>query len=235
VDDPTRAEHNGQPLLGGIEVDIEGVPAKPVKLIEGGLLKDVLRTRQPIKGFTESNGRARIPGSFGHKRSGITNLIVQGNKDGVDASALKKRLIEMIQQRNKPYGIIVRKMDFPSSASFDEVRRLAAALPGAGGHIVSSPLLTYRIYPDGREELVRGVRFRSLGVRSLRDILAASKEQYAFDFVANAAPFSLIGAAPYVYLASCVAPSILFDDLEMERPQMEHPKPPLVPAPPLTR
>jgi hypothetical protein len=29
---------------------------------------------------------------------------------------MKKKLIELIQARNKPYGIIVRKMDFPSTA-----------------------------------------------------------------------------------------------------------------------
>lgn len=234
TDNPTPGDFQGRPLLGAIEVDIEGVTAKPVTVVAAGQLKDVLRTRQPIAGFTDSNGRARIPGGYGHKRSGITNLMVK-SKDGVDAAELKKRLIALIQQRNKPYGILIKKMDFPSSASIDEVRRLAASLPGAGGHIISSPLLTYRVYPDGREELVRGVRFRSLNVRSLKDILASSKELYQFDFIGNAAPFSLIGAAPYVYTTTCVAPAILFEDLEMERPQTEQPKLPVVAPPPLTR
>ena len=38
---------------------------------------------------------------------------------------------------------------------------------------VSPPVLVYRVYPDGREELVRGLRFRGVSTRSLRDILAA--------------------------------------------------------------
>ena len=40
---------------------------------------------------------------------------------------LKKRLIDLCRQRGKPYGLLVRKMDFPSSASVAEVRRLLAA------------------------------------------------------------------------------------------------------------
>jgi len=41
---------------------------------------------------------------------------------------------------------------------------------------VSPPLLAYRVYPDGHEELVRGLRFHGLSTRTLRDIMAASSE-----------------------------------------------------------
>ena len=51
-DDPT------QPLFGHEEVDDEGVPDKPVTLVEKGVLKDFLRTREPVRGYNESNGRA---------------------------------------------------------------------------------------------------------------------------------------------------------------------------------
>ena len=42
TDDPT------QPLFGHEEVDDEGVPDKPLSLVEKGVLKDFLRTRQPV-------------------------------------------------------------------------------------------------------------------------------------------------------------------------------------------
>ena len=60
---------------------------------------------------------------------------------------------------------------------------------------MSLPVLVYRVYPDGREELVRGLRFRGLTVRSLRDILAAGGEPAVFDYLENGAPFALMGAA----------------------------------------
>ena len=53
TDDPTL------PLFGHEEVDEEGVPDKPLSLVEKGVLKDFLRTRQPVRGYDDSNGRAQ--------------------------------------------------------------------------------------------------------------------------------------------------------------------------------
>src|SRR6185295_16977486 len=39
VDDPTQKEFRGRALFGQYEVDREGVPAKPLRLIEKGVLK----------------------------------------------------------------------------------------------------------------------------------------------------------------------------------------------------
>ena len=234
VDDPTQKEYRGRNLIGAYPVDMEGVVPRPLNIIENGTLKNVLLTRQPIKGFTASNGRARIPGQYGHKMAGITNLFVK-TSEPVAAADLKKRLIDLVKQRNKPYGMLVRKMDFPSTASLDEIRRIAAARGNQGMvSLTSSPVLIYRVYPDGREELVRGVRFRNLNVRTLRDIVAASDEQHQFDFLANGAPMSLVGFGSYIWGSSVVAPSVLFDELEVERPQIELPKLPVVPAPELS-
>jgi hypothetical protein len=84
-------------------------------------------------------------------------------------------------------------MDFPSSASLDEVRRCFRR--AAGRRPVSMPILVYKVYPDGREELVRGLRFRGLTVRSLKDILAAGDDSTAFEFMDSPAPFALIGGS----------------------------------------
>ena len=147
---------------------------------------------------------------------------------------LKKKLIELTGTRGKPYGIIVRKMDFPSSAQTDEVRRMLAGSQG-GGRPVSTPLLVYKVFPDGREELVRGLRFRGFNARSLKDILAAGNDSAAFEYMDNAAPFALIGGAGFTAEACVVAPSILVDDLELHPVEDELPKLPVVAAPELTR
>lgn len=229
VDDPTQKEWRGRPLFGHYRLDMEGVRPEPVVVVEKGVLKSFLLTRQPVRGFQASNGRARLPGNFGAKAAAISNLFVRAAQ-GVPAAELKKRLVELCRQRDKPYGIIVRKMDFPSSASWDEVRRQLGA---AGGSAVSSPVLVYRVYPDGREELVRGMRFRNFNVRSLRDILAASDDVHVFDYMENGAPFALMGAGAYVAECTVVAPSILVDDLELDKVEEEILRPPLVPPPPL--
>ncbi len=100
---------------------------------------------------------------------------------------------------------------------------------------MSVPLLAYKVYPDGREELVRGLRFRGFNTRSLKDILAVGDDSTVFDFLDNPAPFALIGAAGYTAEACVVAPSILIDDLEMHPIEEELPKLPVVPAPELIR
>ena len=43
----------------------EGVAPKPLSLVEKGVLKNFLLTRQPVRGFNGSNGRARLPGGYG--------------------------------------------------------------------------------------------------------------------------------------------------------------------------
>ena len=96
------------------------------------------------------------------------------------------------------------------------------------------PLLVYKVYPDGKEELVRSVRFGGLSTRSLRDIVAVSDESYVFNFTDSNAPLALIGAGNYTTSSSVIAPAVLFDELELEPIQEEVSKPPIVPAPPLT-
>ena len=72
-------------------------------------------------------------------------------------------------------------MDFPTTAPNDELRRVFMG-SSQGGRPVSVPLLVYRVYPDGKEELVRGLRFRGLSARSLKDIVAVSDESYVFSY-----------------------------------------------------
>ena len=231
ADDPTQSEWHGTPLIGAYAIDREGVIPKPLTLVEKGVLKQFLLTRQPVRGFEGSNGRARMPGSFGADTAAFGNLFVQAS-ESVPVADLKKKMLDICQIRNKPYGLIVRKMDFPSSASFEEVRRLlAASAQGGGSHPVSMPLLVYKLYRDGREELVRGLRFRGLNARSFKDILAAGDDPSVFDFLDNPAPFALMGAGGFVSPSSVVAPSVLIDDLELYPIEDESPKLPLVPPP----
>ena len=231
VDDPTRKEWKGRKLLGHYEADREGVAPKPVQVVEKGVLKAYLLTRQPVRGFEGSNGRAKLPGNYGASTPTISNLFVTASNP-VPVAELKKKLIELIQARSKPYGIIVRKMDFPSVGSLEEVRRF---LQGAqGGRAVSIPLLVYKIFPDGREELIRAVRFRGLNARSLKDVLAAGDDAAVFDYMENGVAFAWSGGGGFSTGAAVIAPSILVDDLELHPLEDELPKLPVVPAPTLS-
>jgi hypothetical protein len=98
-----------------------------------------------------------------------------------------------------------------------------------GAHPISAPVMIYRVYADGREQLVRGLRLR-MDARSLKDILAASNETTVFDFYDSGAPLGMAGGS-FASEASVIAPSVLIDDVEIERIEEEFPKLPVVPPP----
>jgi hypothetical protein len=231
VDDSTQTTFGGHTLLGHYLYDIEGVAPQPVTLVEKGVLKAFLLTRTPVfKDFPGSNGHARMSGSYGDQAPGFGNLFIRASQT-TPAAGMKQKLLDMCKERNKPYGILIRKLDFPSSASIDELRRLMQA--SGGGHAITAPLLVYRVYPDGREELVRSLQFHGVTTRSFKDIVAASDENYVFDLIDSNAPFALFGAGSFTTTASVIAPAVLFEELELTPVQEETPKPPIVPPPAL--
>ncbi len=194
IDDPTL------PYFGHTEVDDEGVPSKPISLVEKGVLKDFFRTRLPMQGFATSNGRAVVGDS-----PGPTNLIVT-TTEKTPLATMRQNLIDLCRQRGLAYGIVIRKLDFP--------------LTGGGAGQVANPLYIYRVYPDGREQMIRGVRLRSVNARSLKDILLAGDDAATLDYVEG-------GSAD----VTVVSPSILIDDLELEKATDTLPKLPIAPSP----
>ena len=232
VDDPTQTAYKGRPLFGSYPVDGEGIKPIPLRVVEKGTLKAFLLSRTPIRGFEGSNGRARLPGPFGGAVASFSNLFVKAQQT-VPLEELKKKLVEMIQQRGKAFGLLIRKLDLPVAASMQELRTLAQANgQRGGGNLVSLPTLVYRVYPDGREELVRGLRFRGVSSRSLRDIFAAADDETVFDYIGQGGSLASLSPSGYVTTHTICSPSVLFEDMELEKRTDDWPKLPLVPPPP---
>jgi hypothetical protein len=232
VDDPTQTSWQGKQLAGYYQFDLEGVAGKRVSVVEKGVLKSFLTTRQPIKSSATSNGHARLLGGYGARSGAVSNLFVKASQSE-SLAALKKKLIDLCKERNKPYGMLVRKLDFPFSAGRNELQALAQTGAQSGGSTrpISPPVLIYRVYADGREELVRGLRFRGVSTRSLRDLVAASQETALFDYVNNGAPLSILGGGGLLAPTAVISPALLFEEIEFEVPQEQMPKLPVVPPP----
>ena len=101
---------------------------------------------------------------------------------------------------------------------------------GASQAQLTSPILAYKVYvEDGRKELVRGLGFRDVSVRSLRDIVASGEDQYVnnrflepggsglFRSLGAFIPSRFGGPGGQGIPAAVVAPSVLFEELEIER------------------
>jgi len=232
VDDPTQTQYEGHILLGHYLYDMEGVAPQPLTLVQKGVLKSFLLTRTPVyKDYPGTNGHARLTGPYGTRSPGFGNLFIRASET-TPAADMKQKLMDLCKQGNKPYGILIRKLDYPSTASIAELRQVAQA--SGDPHPVVPPLLAYKVYPDGREELVRGLFFHDVDVRSFKDIAAASDEHYVFDMIDSNAPFALVGAGTFTTTSSIIAPAILFEELELEPSKQETPKPPIVAAPTLS-
>ena len=89
---------------------------------------------------------------------------------------------------------------------------------GPGGPVILQAVKV--TLPEGREEPVRGLRFGAVPSTVFRDILEASEERTLYNYRLNAAT-----------AASVVAPSLLFEELEIQRTRDILQKPPVVPAP----
>ncbi len=206
VDDPTKTKFENFRLIGDYKIDSQGVSAKPLTLIENGVLKTLLTTRSPSKEFKNSNGRARSSNGGAE----ISNLFIQ-SKGGKNFAELKQQLIETCRAQNLKYGILFREIDLTFSPA---------------GNDLSVPILAYKIYvDDGREELVRGADIFDLTVRELRQILAAGNDAFAFNILLGN------GHQGDGVPASIVVPSVLLDEIDLRKGTTSKERPILITHP----
>ena len=212
VFDATRQQFDGTPLNGYYLYDDEGVKARPVPLVENGILKTFLMSRSPIQGFPQSNGHGRrSPGNEVVSRQ--SNLIVESSKK-VNDDELRKMLIEEVKRQGKPYGLF-----------FDQVTGgyTTTARRGLQAFTVI-PLIVYRVYPDGRpDELIRGVDIVGTPLASFAKILATSDKVEIFN--------GYCGAESGYVPVSAVSPALLVSEIEIQRKERSQDRPPYLPRP----
>jgi len=210
-DDPSLVTLNGTQLNGFYRFDDEAVRARRVSLIDHGKLIGFLMGRNPIIGFSHSNGHGRrSPGLPPVARQG--NLVVEVAKSVVRTD-LEKALIEEIKKQQRPYGMIFTDI----SGGFTNTSAFA---PQA---FKVNPVMAYRLYPDGRRELVRGIDISGTPLVALQSIRAASREIETFNGVCGAES----GWVP----VSASAPSLLLEKIEVEKGFVPPDRPPLLQPP----
>jgi TldD protein len=210
--DPTLQTIYGTELLGYYPFDDEGVKGRRVTVVENGVLKNFLMSRAPIDGFPKSNGHGRRQQGYAVVAR-QSNLIVESKKS-VSRDELKKLLIEQIKAANKPYGLFFDDIE----GGFTFTQR---TLPNAFNVM---PTVVYKVYPDGREELVRGVDLIGTPLIAFSKITAADDEVGVFNGICGAES----GWVP----VSAISPGLLVSQIEVQRKEKSQEKAPVLPSPP---
>jgi TldD protein len=212
IDDTTMPKLGSQDLLGYYQFDDEGVPAQPVTLVDHGVLKAFEMSRSPLIGFPNSNGHGRRQlGATPVSRQG--NLIVESSKTVTNAQ-LREKLIELIKQQGKPYGLLIDDI----AGGFTFTGR------GQPQAFQVLPLVVYKVFADGRpDQLVRGVDIVGTPLAALTKIVATGDTPEVFNGYCGAESGSVPVAA--------ASPAILTSELEVQKKQSSTDRPPILPAP----
>ncbi len=226
VDDPTLTTFEGHSLFGGIRFDDEGVPAERVQLVNNGTLERLLMSRTPSSDFSNSNGHGRR--SFAGVVGAPSNLVMRSNR-GLSRTQLRALLLAEVRREQLPYGLVVRSLEEPLTAI------LAGSLGGSttgqqlGG--MMSPVVMFKLFPSGKEELVRGASLDGLDAADLADVLGASRilnERHS-----AALAFPTAGGAPpqSSQRESLLVPDLLIRKADVRKPRAPHPRPPVMSRP----
>ncbi|MGB3468226.1 MAG: metallopeptidase TldD-related protein [Cyclobacteriaceae bacterium] len=211
ISDPTMEKFEDIRLTGFYKFDDEGVKARKVALVENGKLSNFLMSRTPMEHFQRSNGHGR-------SQSGLTpvsrqsNLIIRTTQTNSDED-LKKKLIKLLKKQKKPYGYYFKEV----TGGFTNTDRYSP------NSFNITPTEVYRIYTDGREELIRGVDVIGTPLAMFSEITATGSEYKTF--------FGYCGAESGSIPVTATAPAILVNKIETQKKPSYEINLPILPAP----
>jgi hypothetical protein len=203
-DNPTIHEYQGRHLEGFSKIDEDGVPSREVQLVEKGMLKTLLASRDPVRGIDHSSGSR-------HVGQAAPSNVIMTVSNGLSNDELHARFMDLVKQRNRPFGIVVRRLRNGNNAGLNA-------------------LLTYKVFPDGHEELIRGMQFFGLNAVSFKEIAAASRDlnllTVRYEPPRGQFPMPNEGEENFTPV-SLLVPSLLFEDATLRKVRAAAPNPPV--------
>lgn len=227
---PKTPVFGSTPLIGAYSIDDEGIPAESFQLVKNGYLKALMSSRTPTR---------RVKTSNGHNRGGaamFSTMDVSATKERtLSTKKLRERMMQLCKDRELPYGIIVRKILNLNILMTTLYNLTEGDFPFARTPGQLTALEVYKVYPDGREELVRGCDVAGMTAQSFKDILALGDKKFAYNcFATPVTPAFYSGGAQFL-ASSVIVPSLLFEDVEIRPIEEDFSKPPILPHPFFTR
>jgi len=202
TDNPTISEYQGHAMAGQSKMDEDGMLSREVRLVENGILKALLMSRDPVRGFDHSTGSR-------HAGQATPSNVIVTSTAGLSAEDLRAKFLDMLKQRNRPFGILLRRM-----------------------RNANNTMLAYKLFPDGHEELVRGLQFAGLNPQSFKDIVAVSKDPNISTVEFTPQRNNQMGMMGFqgeesFTTVSMAVPSLLFEDATLRKIRAASPNPPV--------
>jgi predicted Zn-dependent protease len=195
-ENPRLERFEGRSLIGHYRFDDEGVEARDTPLVVRGTLKRFLTTRTGISRRHHSSGHAR---SAYHQRPiSRMGLTLIEPENGLSRRALRETLLAEIRRQNAPYGI--RIIEATSGETATDAYNFQAFL----GEIN----LASKVFPDGREEWIRGVNFVGTPLNAIGSIVAAGDRLEADN--------AFCGAESGYVPVTTVSPALVVSELELQ-------------------
>ena len=225
TDNPLATDYKGAKLLGTSAIDDDGVKTRETKLVEHGVLKTLLTTRDPVRSVQHSTGSRRGWGPV------PSNLFVTAEKT-MTTDELHKELLRRVKDRGLDYGIVIRRVGGGAAASF---MKMAARMAQQGEQGGSSLAQVYKLYPDGHEELVKGLELGEMTPAVFKDIVAVGDTPTVFtdEFIPRIGSlFSMgVSSSADMPVVSSIVPPLLFEELSLVKTQGPFPNLPISPSP----
>lgn len=225
VDDPTLDRFNTLPLIGRYRVDDEGVAGVRKTLVEDGRLKQILSSRIPMYGTTQSTGNSRggfpMPG----------NLVLTS-----DVAANSEERAELLEELRIDAGtdfvVIVEKLADPQAQR--QLQSMQSVAMFNYGERLPEALVAWRQFPDGRRERIRNLNIERFAVREFRRLEAIGDDHYVHSMTPSfpSGGYFLAGVRGRLEPASYVVPSLLFEELAIADSKTMDRRPPVLPRPP---
>ena len=183
-DDPTARDGGGKALIGGYKIDDEGVAAQKVEVVKDGTLKTLLTSRTPSQKGQISNGHARRTALGGAFHGSATNLFITG-KNAVSRKQLEQQALAAARADGLKYVLVIRRFDDAAVSATPEFtrRELVQMIKTTDQQLPPPAIQAYKLYPNGKEELVRGAQLTEVPIRAWKDVLGISKEVTAYNYL----------------------------------------------------
>jgi hypothetical protein len=241
TDDPTTNDAAGHALIGGYRLDDEGTPGQKVDVIKGGFLKELLTSRTPSRKGAVSNGHARRTAAGGMFHGSATNLFLKGS-GGQARASLEAKLLAAAKDDGLKYGLVIRAFDDGAITSEPEYsrRELVQMLSNADLELPPPISTAYKLYPNGKLELVRAVQLDPVPIRAWKDVIGIGNQPFVYNYLAPSESYieQKINGVDEGFVPSggiesaIVTPDLLFKELDVEPNTVgQHPLPAIPPPP----